>query len=236
MFLSIIIPAYNEEKRIEKTLFDLRDYLKRQSFDYEVIIINDGSKDKTNKIIKRIVGEWKNYRIIGYQKNRGKGAAVKYGVQHSRGDRILFVDADGSTPPDEFESFKPYLDKFQIIIGSRHLVKSYVKRRQPASRILVARLSNLIIRLILGLNFKDTQCGFKLFERTTATKLFSKMTLQRWGFDFEILALAKKYRFKVKEVPVVWYNEKGSAVKPVAVLKTFFELFKVRWNLWSGKY
>jgi len=235
-FLTILIPAYNESKRIKKTLKKIKTYLKKQKFSWEVLIVDDGSKDNSKQKIAETIKNWKNFQIIGYQPNRGKGAAVKYGIFHSAGKHILFMDADGATAPDQFEYFKPYLKKYPIIISSRYLEKGRVKIKQPPFRILIAKLSNLIIRSILLLNFKDTQNGFKCFESKAAKKIFSKMKLSRWGFDFEILALAKKYHFHIKEVAIDWYNDSDSRVKPTAIFSTLKDLFLVRWNLWTGKY
>ena len=234
--LSIIIPAYNEKDRIIKTLESIKSYLSKQKYSWEVLIVYDGSIDNSKEKIAKIINDWENFRIDGYKTNRGKGGAVKYGVEHSLGRYILFMDADGSTNISEFEKFRKYLKKYSIIIGSRYLKKGSIKLKQPFYRKLVARLSNLIIRSILWLPFKDTQCGFKLFQRDSALKIFPKMTLNRWGFDFELLAIAKKYHFLTLEIAVDWYDDSDSRVKSSAIFKTFLDLFKVRWNLWTKKY
>jgi len=234
--LSIILPAYNEKERINKTLENIKAYLAKQKYSFEVLIVDDGSVDNSKLKITEFVNNWNHFQVIGYQKNKGKGGAVKYGVEHSNGRYILFMDADGSTNIAEFEKFRKYLKKYPIIIGSRYLKKGSIKIKQPFYRKAIARSSNLIIRSILWLPFKDTQCGFKLFRRDVALKIFPKMTLSRWGFDFELLAIAKKYRLKTKEITVDWYDDPNSRVKSSAIFKTFLDLFKVRWNLWNNKY
>ena len=236
MFLSIIIPAYNEGVRITKTLHHVKKYLAKQNFESEVIIVDDGSTDGFREKIEKMIAHWHGFYIYGYKKNQGKGAAVAYGMKKATGEHILFMDTDESTPIEQFDFFKPHLDKSAIIIGSRYLKKGYIKIKQPIWRILFARFSNFLIRLVLWLRFSDTQCGFKLFQKEAAKRIFSKMTLKRWGFDFEILFIAKKLGYKIREVPVFWYNEKRSKVKMRDFFATLLELFKVRINACKGKY
>ena len=235
-YLSVIIPVYNEGQRIKKTLDHVKEYLKNQDFDYEVLIINDGSTDYSEEEIKNQIKNWPKFIYFSYQPNQGKGAAVKYGVEKALSQYILFMDADESTPIDQFEPFKPFLSSCPVIIGSRYLKKGYIKIKQPIWRILFARFSNRLIRWTLGLNISDTQCGFKLFEREAAERIFPRMTLKRWGFDFEILLIAKKLGYPIREVPVFWYHEKRSKVKMSDFLTTLSDLFKVRQNLKKGRY
>jgi len=236
MKLSVIIPCYNDGSRIEKTLFDVSNYLTKQDFDFEVIIVDDGSTDDSKEKIEKMINKWPQFQVIGYKENKGKGAAIAFGVKHCKGNKILFMDADQSTPISQFEQFKQFLTAYPVIIGSRYLRRGYIKIKQPFWRIFFARSANLLIRLMLGLKLTDTQCGFKMFETSIAKKIFAKMTLNRWGFDFEILLIAKKMGLEIKEVPVFWYNERRSKVRPKDFLRTLGELWQVRKNLKKGKY
>ncbi|MCL5406901.1 MAG: glycosyltransferase family 2 protein [Patescibacteria group bacterium] len=262
MFLSVIIPAYNEEKRLPATLQKVRDYLDHQNITYEVIVVNDGSTDDTSKVSVRLIKDWPNFRLIDNKKNRGKGAVVKLGILEAKGDWRLFMDADGSTEISELDKFWPYVKNFkfqisnfksisklefqnsslnenlsfEIIIGSRYLDKDSIKIKQPLNRRIVSRLGNLLVRILLGIKSVDTQCGFKLFSARATEKIFPLQTITRWGFDIEILAIAIKKGYKIKEVPVDWRDAAGSQVKKSAAFKTLKELIQIKWNMLKGKY
>jgi len=235
--LSVVIPAYNEEKRIGRTLIEVLNFLSKQKYSSEVIVVDDGSADQTSEVVGRISSGKVPLRLIKLDKNMGKGYAVKTGVLASRGLNILFTDADNSTPITETNKLMLYLSCAPIVIGSRYLKPASVEIRQPVYRIFLSRLGNTVIRWLVTPGIADTQCGFKLFEREAAFKLFPLLTLKRWGFDFELLSLARKFNFPVKEVPVAWYNSEGSRLRPIrAYPKTLLEVFKVKLNHWTGKY
>ncbi|MFH1597579.1 MAG: dolichyl-phosphate beta-glucosyltransferase [Patescibacteria group bacterium] len=229
--LSIVIPVYNEAARITKSLEKIIKYFERD--DYEILIIDDGSSDRTLDIVRSFRNN--RIRILRNEVNLGKGYSVKKGVLAATKSHILFSDADLSTPIAEFEKFKPYLKSHDILIGSRAMTNSDVKVRQPIYKVILGRLGNLMIRLLAVKGIQDTQCGFKLFNRQSK-KLFTKSTIYRWGFDFEILYIAQKQKLNIKEIPVVWVNDPRSKVKKIDYLITFYDLIKIRINNILGKY
>ena len=229
--ISIIIPVYNEAARIKRSLKKIADYF--QSDDYEIIIIDDGSKDETLDIVKSFNND--RIKIFRNEVNLGKGFSVKRGVLLSNKQYVLFSDADMSTPISEFKKFKPFLKTHDIIIGSRALSGSNVKVRQPFYKVFLGRIGNMLIRLLAVKGITDTQCGFKLFNKKTKS-IFEKLTVFRWGFDFELLFLAQKNKYKIKEIPVIWINDARSKVKTSDYITTFFDLIKIRVNNLLGKY
>jgi dolichyl-phosphate beta-glucosyltransferase len=237
--LSIIIPAYNEENRIGNTLNLISNYLKEKNLNAEIIVSDDGSSDKTQEIVKKYEEKIPNLKFIGYEKNQGKGFAVKKGVEASQGQYILFTDADNSTPIEEFEKLMQKMKESssQVAIGSRYLSNSDVKIAQPFYRILIGRIGNFLIQLFLIDNIKDTQCGFKLFEYKVAKEIFSLQKVKRFGFDMEALVIAKTLGYKIIEVPVSWFNSDESRVRPIKdALITLKDLAYIKLNLWSGRY
>ena len=247
MKLSVVIPAYNEEKRLPETLKKVRAYLIKQDYEWEVLIVNDGSKDETASVVSNLIRAWSGFRLIDNKENQGKGGVVKQGMLEAKGEWRLFMDADNSTDISELpklmqfanpksEIRNPNEQKFETIIGSRYLNKDSIKVKQPFSRRIVSRMGNLLIRIMLGIKMADTQCGFKLFSAKAAEGIFPLQTILRWGFDMEILAIAIKKDYKIKEVAVDWYDAEGSQVKKSAALKTIKELFIIKWNLLKGKY
>ena len=221
MFLSVIIPAYNEEKTIEKTLNKIIQYLSSKDFEYEIIVVNDGSKDRIIDICYLFP-----VRVISLERNQGKGAAVQRGVQESEGEWVLFLDADYSTHIDELDNFMLHINDYDILIGSRAISGAHIHKRQSIFRVIMGKSGNLLIRLLMKTNIHDTQCGFKLFNRR-ALSIFSLMTIKHWGFDFELLYLAKKSNFKVKELPVHWQNNSNSTLKLFDYLVTLKDLIRI---------
>ena len=239
MELSIIIPAYNEENRIKNTLIIINDFLKEKKINAEIIVVDDGSIDKTKKIIKKLQQKIPDLKLINLEKNRGKGFAVKKGIEKSKGKFILFTDADNSTPIEELEKLMQKMreSKSDIAIGSRYLRGSDVKIKQPIYRRFLGRIGNLLIRLLIIKKIKDTQCGFKLFEHKTAKKIFPFQKIKRFAFDIETLAIAKKLNYKIIEVPVSWFNSPESRIRPIKdALRTFRDLIYIKINLWKGIY
>jgi len=236
-YLSIIIPAYNEEKRIGKTLLAINEYLTKQDYSYEILVVDGGSSDKTIEIIKKFQKSIENLRFIIRKEEFGKGYVVREGILEARGEFRLFTDADNSTPIDQIEKFWPYFQKgYDIVIGSRALKESEIKIRQPWFREMPGRLSNILIQIIAVSGIKDTQCGFKCFTAKVAQDIFKRSVINRWGFDIEILAIGRMLGYKIKEVPVVWINDPNSKVSWKDYLTTLEDLFMIKWNLIKRKY
>ncbi len=235
MDVSVIIPAYNEEKRIGKTLPIIHDFFDKLELSYEILVVDDGSKDKTAQKVEDL--NLSNTKVISYGENRGKGGAVNFGAKNAQGDWILIADADNSTPIEEFSKLFAEHDKFEVIIGSRYINGSNIAIKQSFSRRFASRLGNILIQILILPGIKDTQCGFKLFSKSAAEKIFTKQTIWRWGFDFEILKIARVLGYKIKEVPVTWYNDEGTRLQSSRVFtKTLSELLTVRKNSNKGLY
>lgn len=234
-YLSVIIPAYNEEKRIAATLRDVNDYLRQQNYSYEIILIDDGSKDQTVEVARHLNIDF--LRIIDNKENHGKGYVVKQAMLETNGSLRLFTDADNSTRLNEIESFLPYFKQgYDVVIGSIEISGSTIKERAAWYRRALGRIAKIIIRIILIWEIHDTQRGFKCFTEKSTVKIFPKQTIERWGFDMEILQIAKKQGFKIKELPVNWENPAGSKVTLGAYFSTFRELLKIKLNSLKGKY
>lgn len=236
MRLSVIIPTYNEAEKIVSYLNSIKDYLSKQSYDWEVIVVNDGSTNNTAELVRGFIEKNPGFRLIDNQKNHGKGYVVKQGMLEARGDYRLFTDADGSTAIDHLDKFMPYIDQgYDIVIGSIEVEGAKIFEHAQWYRRWLGRVSKYLIRFMTGLwDIRDTQRGFKLFTAEAAESVFPKIKIERFGFDFEVLALAKKKGYKIKEVPVVWNNPSGSTVGLKNYIATFKELIRVRWYLWTN--
>lgn len=238
VFLSVIIPAFNEEKRLPKTLEDIDRYLRGQSYKYEIVVVNDGSKDNTAQIVRERVSAIRNLRLIDNKENHGKGYVVRQGMLKAKGNYRLFTDADNSTSIDHVERFLPYFQQgYEVVIGSRRIKGAILDPPQPFYRQLLGRLFGLLTAILIGTwGIKDTQCGFKCFSQKAAETIFPKCKIDRFAFDPEILIIAKKLGYKIKEVPVVWKNDLESKVKLGSMIKMGIDLLKIRWNLINRKY
>lgn len=237
IFLSIIIPAYNEEQRIKATLEDINKKLQSKNWNYEILVVNDGSKDKTAEAVQNLSSKIKNLKLIDNKENHGKGYVVRQGMLEAKGKYRLFMDADNSTTIDQFDNFLPYFNQgYDIVIGSIEIEGAKINEQAGFYRRFLGHIGKLLIRILLGLKIYDTQRGFKAFTDYTINPIFSKQTIDRWGFDFEILYIANKLGYKIKEVPVVWNNPPDSKVKPSAYISVLIELLKVRLNSIFGKY
>lgn len=235
--ISIVIPTYNEERRVAHCVFQLNSYFSQQKYSYELIFVDDGSTDSTRAKIKSQISKIKNLRLIEYQTNQGKGYAVKKGVLAAKSQYILFTDVDLSVPIEEISKFLKGIEQYPIVIGSRYLVPQSIKISQPLARRLISRTGYLLTRLILGLPFRDTQCGFKLFQSKAAKRIFSKTEIKRWGFDIEVLAIAKKLGYQIKEMPVLWYDNSDSRLRAAQdAWSTLRELLQIKFNLITEKY
>jgi len=238
MYLSIIIPAYNEEKRLPRTLFDIDKYLRKQNYDYEIIIINDGSKDNTAKAVRKLQPKIKNLKLIDNKKNNGKGFVVRQGMMKAKGEYRLFTDADNSTSIDQVEKLLPFFKKgYDIVIGSRDVKGAVLDPPQPWNRVMVGNVFNLFVQAIVGLwGIWDTQCGFKALSAKATNDILPKCRINKWAFDPEILKIGKKMGYKIKEIPIRWVNDPESKVKLKGMIRMGFDLLKIRWNLIIRRY
>ena len=236
-YLSVVIPAYNEEVRIGKTLDHVLEYLSQQSYSWEVIVVNDGSMDKTLEVVRETAGD-RPVTILDNVQNRGKGYSVTRGVLTAKGKYILFSDADESTPIKEVEKLLPEMENGAgVAMGSRALDRSTVKVHQSFLREFMGRVFNVFVRFINVGGFLDTQCGFKCFEQEAAREVFSRQRIAGFCFDVETVFLAVKRGYRVAEVPVEWYNSPRSTVNPLSdSLKMFVDLVRIRWFWIQGLY
>jgi dolichyl-phosphate beta-glucosyltransferase len=235
---SVILPAYNESARIAGTLDKLLAHAAQRGWSVEVIVVNDGSSDDTAAIVRAYASKHAVLRLLENPGNRGKGYSVRNGMLHARGDILLFSDADLSSPIEEADKlFVAIAQGADIAIGSRWVDRSLQIRRQPLHRRIFGRIFNLALRIILGLQYKDTQCGFKAFTRRSAQAVFPLQKIERWGFDPELLYLARKFGFNVSEVPVAWSHREGTRIHPLRDgVRMFGELLRVRWYALKGNY
>ena len=232
--ISIIIPAYNEEERLPATLVKIRDYFQASRWDFaEIVVVDDGSRDATVEVARKA-----GARVLENPGNRGKGYAVKHGMLEAKGEWALYSDADLSSPIGELEKLWDAAARAgaKAAIGSRAVDRSLVGVHQPRARELMGRLFNVIMRIVTGLPFRDTQCGFKLFEARAAKEIFSRQRLDGFGFDVEVLFIARKLGCKSIEVPVRWDNVEGTKVSLLLGGKAYLDLLRVRWNALNGKY
>src|SRR5271166_168751 len=235
---SFIIPAYNESERLGTSLPKVLDYIHQQQLQAEIIVVNDGSTDDTAEFVRHFAAGNPELKLLENPGNRGKGYSVRNGMLHGNGDVLLFTDADLSSPIYEADKlFKALTQGADIAIGSRWLQAELQTERQPLYRQLYGRLFNLGLRMVLGLTYRDTQCGFKAFSRAAAQTVFSRQHIERWGFDPELLFLADKFRLRTVEVPVEWAHDHRSRINPVRDgLNMGLEMLKVRWNDVRGHY
>jgi dolichyl-phosphate beta-glucosyltransferase len=240
--LSIVIPAYNEEARLGKSLATTFDYLAAQDYASEIIVVDDGSQDRTVEIAEGFQSRAsKKTKLVVLKNpgNRGKGYAVRNGMLHASGEIHLFFDADLATPLDQIPKvIQPILDdEYDVVFGSRALSEAVIEVEQSALRQLRGRGGNLLIRLLTGMDIKDTQCGFKAFRRQASQSVFPLQQVEGFGFDPEILFIANKQGWRWKETPVVWRHVDGSKVTMFsATVSVLTEVFKIRWNDFVGKY
>jgi dolichyl-phosphate beta-glucosyltransferase len=214
--LSVVIPAYNEEERLPRTLRTVDAYLEAERLDSEIVVVDDGSRDRTAQIAREFVPAAGRIRVICNERNLGKGASSARGVKAAAGDLILLTDADLSTPIHEVSRLKAAIgEEYGIAVGSRALPDSRIVNPQPLYRRFMGRFFNGLVRLVAVPGIRDTQCGFKLFTREAALAIFGELTIFGFGFDVEILYLARKKGIRIVEVPVEWHNAPGSKVSPL---------------------
>ncbi len=230
--ISLVIPAFNEENRLGKSLEQLSEFLKTRPEEFEIIVVDDGSTDATAEIAQGFLNRLPNFRVVNLPFNHGKGAAVNRGFKESQGEVVVFTDADFSTPITEIAKLLAKIeDGYDIAIGSRAVDRSLVKEHQNFFRELMGKTFNLIVQTVAVKGIRDTQCGFKAFNRATTARIFEKQVIFGFGFDVELLYLARKLELKVAEVPVLWFNNESSKVSPIKhSIIVFYELFKIRFT------
>jgi dolichyl-phosphate beta-glucosyltransferase len=238
MHLSVVIPAYNEEKRIEKTLLAVNEYLSKQAYGYEILVVNDGSKDKTAETVLRLASQIPNLKLLNYSENRGKGYVVRQGMLQASGDYRLFMDADNSTTVEQVEGFLPFFKEgYEIVIGSRRIKDAVIAVKQPWTRDFLGGVFRLVVHILVPLRVTDSQAGFKVFSAKAVQAIMSKQTIFGGSFDVEVIAIARKMGFKIKEVPIRWVDSPDSRFGGLkSKIKMLLEILKIRLNLWSNKY
>lgn len=239
-YLSVIIPAYNEEKRIGTTLSAVYNYLQSKTYSWEILVVLDGAQDNTLSVVEAFAAGRENIRWIERKENKGKGYTVREGMLAARGDVRLFTDADNSTDMSHFDQMKPLLDAGQPVVICSRDAKDVAGARQsapqPWHKRLMGNAGNIFIQIIAVPGIWDTQCGFKAFRAKAARDIFSVAEINGWLFDIEALALARYFNYKIQIIPANWVDEPNTHVTLSGYLKSFIEAFKVRWNLWTGAY
>ncbi len=236
--LSIVIPAYNESARIERTLDRVMSCVEKQGWDAEVLVVDDGSTDSTPQIIQNWMTRYPRLHLIQNEGNRGKGYSVRNGLLQATGDVVMFTDADLSAPMEEAERLLAAIaDGADVAIGSRWMDKTRQTIHQPLYRRFFGRCFNWVTRTVMGLPFKDTQCGFKAFKRPAAQVIFRLQRIERWGFDPEILFIARKLGYNIREVPVTWGHDERSRMSYLKDgMKMLEEMAIIRTNSIAGRY
>lgn len=235
--LSLIVPAYNEQSRLPTTLERIAAYAQQGHREVEVLVIDDGSTDHTAAVAESFRGQIPGLRVISNGVNRGKGFSVRHGVEEARGRIVLFTDADLSAPIEEADKLIDALERFDVAIGSRAVNRSLITVHQSPLREFAGILFNKIVRVILRLPFVDTQCGFKAFTRERCRIIFAQQTIERFGFDPELLYLARHHGLRAVEIPVRWGHSPATKVSMLRdSVQMFLDVFKIRWNALLGRY
>jgi dolichyl-phosphate beta-glucosyltransferase len=236
--ISIVIPAYNESARIGKALDEVLRCVHERDWHAEILVVNDGSTDRTPAIVQEFAQLHPEVRLLNNPENRGKGFSVRHGILHAVGDMVMFTDADLSAPMEEAERlFEALRQGADIAIGSRWLERQRQTLKQPFYRQFFGRCFNAITRLVMGLPFADTQCGFKAFRRPVAQTIFQLQRIERWGFDPELLFIALKRGYTIREVPVTWGHDERSRLSYLKDgLKMLEEIAYIRWEAFAGAY
>ena len=225
MKLSIVVPCYNEGKDIVKNIETVKEYLKSKNIDHELILVDDGSTDNTAELIESIEG----VTAFTYTPNKGKGYAVKYGIEHASGDYTLFMDADLSTDLSAIEKVIELAPKYDFIVGSRHTTGSIIKKKQPAFRVFIGWCCRVLVKMLFHTKLKDTQCGFKAFKTDVAKKIISKQLINKFAFDVEYVYITKLNNISMTELGVIWSDDRGSTVSPFKSSMRFFrDIFFIR--------
>jgi glycosyltransferase involved in cell wall biosynthesis len=234
-----VVPAYNEQARLPATIRRIEEYLASSEWVFhEILIVDDGSTDSTSEVASAVAQANPSVRVLKNPGNRGKGYSVRHGMQKARGEWHLFTDADLSAPIEELDKLWAAIERdgSGVAIGSRSLDRSLIGVHQPGMRESAGRVFNAVMRTVVGLPIADTQCGFKLFQGAASHQIFARQKLERFGFDVEVLYIAKKLGYRISEVPVRWNHVEGSKVGMLNGLHAFTELAQVRWNDLTGRY
>ena len=235
--ISVVIPAYNEQDRLPRTLEAASAYLRATQQSFEIAVVNDGSTDNTARVVQEFAISEPRLRLLEYGTNRGKGFAVRYGMTRVSGNIRLFMDADNSTSVDHIDGFLPFFDHgFDVVIGSRHTRGSKIVVHQPRWKETLGQLGNIWIQCVAVPGIHDTQAGFKAFSARAADEIFPRLTIDGWGFDVELLAIAQQLNYRIAEQPIRWLNDDRSHVSSGAYLKVLCEVAKIRWHLLRGTY
>ena len=232
-FLSIIIPAFNESARLGSALKQIHDYVERTKLRAELIVVDDGSSDATSRAVEQFRPVALPVLLLRNRINRGKGYSVRRGVRRAKGDVLLMTDADQSTPIWEIEKILPFLERgYEVVIGSRDMHESHITEHQPWHRLMLGQILRGLRRRIMLADICDTQCGFKLFTNAAGKRIFADLRTEGFAFDCEVLLLARKMGYAIKEVGVVWCNDPDSRVHPIRdPIKMLGSLLKIRWRL-----
>lgn len=235
--LSIVIPSFNEEARLPATLAKISEYIRASKRETEVIVVDDGSRDRTAEVARAFEKEIRNLRVISNGDNRGKGFSVRRGMQEARGSVVLFTDADLSAPIEEADKLLAALAENEVAIGSRAMDRRLISVHQSTFREYAGMLFNFIVRMVLRLPFVDTQCGFKAFRREPCRIIFEQQRIERFGFDPELLYLARHHGLRSVEIPVRWGHSPDTKVSMLRdSLQMFLDIFLIRWNSLVGRY
>jgi len=227
--LSVVVPAFDEEARIGQTLERLDAFARAHDAPVEIVLVDDGSRDRTAEVARR--SGLPNLKLVVLPVNRGKGAALRAGVAASSGEEVLISDADLSAPIEEYHRLRPHLAEAEVVLGSRALADSRITRRQPWHREAMGKMFNRLVRLLVVSGFRDTQCGFKLLEAGAARDLFADMVIERFAFDVELVWLALRRGYRVREVGVAWHDSPQSRVHPLRdASRMFLDLLRIRWR------
>lgn len=231
--LSVIIPSFNEESRIVPTIDKIIAYFKKGNFNWEIIVVNDGSTDRTKDILENYCKDHNEIKVISNDQNHGKGFAVRQGIFNANGEHILFADADLSTPIEEFDKLLYWLENgYDVAIASRNIKNADVKIVSPLSRTIMGKIFNFFVRALVLPEFYDTQCGFKCFKRNAAIEIFKRQKIEKFSFDVEVLYIAKILGYRIKEVPVNWSYASSSKIKIFRdSVKMFFDIIAIKRRL-----
>lgn len=236
MELSVVIPAYNEEKKIRQTIGDINDRLTDKSVSHEIIVVVNGSNDRTASIVQESMKDFPGLKLINLPAG-GKGRAVKTGMLKAQGNYRLFMDADNSTPITYFFDALVYLKNgYDVVIASIRQKNSHIVGKEMFYKRFFGWGSNMVSQILILPGIKDTQRGFKIFSAKASDDIFNRVGIIGWGFDMEVLAIARHLGYRIKEIPIIWKNDPNSRVKIWAYPKTLMDTLKIRWNLWTGKY
>lgn len=237
--VSLIFPAYNEEQRIGASLRSAAEFVRRSGLEADIMVVDDGSRDGTVGVVRQLQEEYAFIRLVRHGQNQGKGFAVRTGVLASDAEFSLFCDVDEAVPIREVTKVLTAATerKADVAIGTRYHRDSVIVKRQPWQRILVSRLGNLLVRALLLPGLKDTQCGFKLFRQQTMRPVLERVTVSGFGFDLEVLAIARSRGLKIIEVPVTWEHGEGSSLRlGRAAVSVLLDLLRITWRVWTGRY